>query len=195
MRNTSRDCRFCGAKKGPLGPFFNNGGEGGITHNSLRAVMTLRASPLTRLGAKCSVSRIWSNPGFSFRYTKKTPPYMEASLFIWRRRRDSNPRYAINVYSLSRGAPSATRPLLRILSLTLFDVSLWKLPGSALLDALRLALRVALVSRALLAIFDHSVSTRPLLHVSSIFYANQRARENITTETNCDICTLQIVGL
>ena len=27
--------------------------------------MTLRASPLTRLGAKCSVSRIWSNPGFS----------------------------------------------------------------------------------------------------------------------------------
>ena len=75
---------------------------------------------------------------------------MEASLFIWRRRRDSNPRYAINVYSLSRGAPSATRPLLRILSLTLFDVSLWTLPGSALLDALRLALRVALVTRALL---------------------------------------------
>ena len=71
-------------------------------------------------------------------------------MFIWRRRRDSNPRYAINVYSLSRGAPSATRPLLRILSLTPFDVSLWTLPGSALLDALRLALRVALVTRALL---------------------------------------------
>ena len=33
---------------------------------------------------------------------------------LWRRRRDSNPRYAINVYSLSRGAPSATRPLLQI---------------------------------------------------------------------------------
>ena len=33
----------------------------------------------------------------------------------WRRRRDSNPRYAINVYALSRGAPSAARPLLRIL--------------------------------------------------------------------------------
>ena len=71
-------------------------------------------------------------------------------MFIWRRRRDSNPRYAINVYSLSRGAPSATRPLLRILLLTPFDVSLWTLPGSALLDALRLALRVALVTRALL---------------------------------------------
>ena len=32
----------------------------------------------------------------------------------WRRRRDSNPRYAINVYALSRGAPSAARPLLRM---------------------------------------------------------------------------------
>ena len=52
-------------KKGPPGPSFNNGGEGGITQNSLRAVLTLWASPLTRLGAKCSVSRIWSNPGFS----------------------------------------------------------------------------------------------------------------------------------
>ena len=68
----------------------------------------------------------------------------------WRRRRDSNPRYAINVYSLSRGAPSATRPLLRILSLIPFGTSLWTLPGSALLDAMRLALRVALVTRALL---------------------------------------------
>lgn len=28
----------------------------------------------------------------------------------WRRGWDSNPRYAVNVYSLSRGAPSATRP-------------------------------------------------------------------------------------
>ena len=30
----------------------------------------------------------------------------------WRRRRDSNPRYPFEVYSLSRGAPSATRPRL-----------------------------------------------------------------------------------
>ena len=29
---------------------------------------------------------------------------------MWRRERDSNPRYAINVYTLSRRAPSATRP-------------------------------------------------------------------------------------
>ena len=37
----------------------------------------------------------------------------------WRRERDSNPRYAINVYTLSRGAPSATRPPLRFLKLVL----------------------------------------------------------------------------
>ena len=38
------------------------------------------------------------------------------SLFLmdkWRRGRDSNPRWAFNPYSLSRGAPSATRPPLR----------------------------------------------------------------------------------
>ena len=33
---------------------------------------------------------------------------------IWRRERDSNPRYAINVYTLSRRAPSATQPSLQI---------------------------------------------------------------------------------
>ena len=32
---------------------------------------------------------------------------------FWRRERDSNPRYAINVYSLSRGALSTTQPSLR----------------------------------------------------------------------------------
>ena len=37
---------------------------------------------------------------------------MSPFLFVWRRERDSNPRYAFNVYSLSRGAPSAARPSL-----------------------------------------------------------------------------------
>ena len=37
-------------------------------------------------------------------------------LYIWRRERDSNPRYAINVYTLSRRAPSATQPSLQIVS-------------------------------------------------------------------------------
>ena len=45
----------------------------------------------------------------------------DAGLFcIWRRERDSNPRYAINVYTLSRRAPSATRTPLRKLDYHLF---------------------------------------------------------------------------
>ena len=35
--------------------------------------------------------------------------------FIWRRERDSNPRRAFDPYTLSRGAPSTTRPSLRLL--------------------------------------------------------------------------------
>ena len=49
------------------------------------------------------------------RINKKAPAnYAGAFLFIWRRERDSNPRYAINVYTLSRRAPSATQPSLQI---------------------------------------------------------------------------------
>jgi hypothetical protein len=36
---------------------------------------------------------------------------------FWRRERDSNPRWAFGPYSLSRGAPSATRPSLHIVKL------------------------------------------------------------------------------
>ncbi len=43
-------------------------------------------------------------------------PSCDGSL-IWRRERDSNPRYAVSVYTLSRRAPSATRPSLRSLLL------------------------------------------------------------------------------
>ena len=43
--------------------------------------------------------------------------YRQSKLFVyidnWRRDRDSNPGYAINVYSLSRGALSTTQPSLR----------------------------------------------------------------------------------
>ena len=35
------------------------------------------------------------------------------AIYIWRRERDSNPRY-VAVYTLSRRAPSATRPPLQI---------------------------------------------------------------------------------
>src|SRR6266478_680939 len=36
------------------------------------------------------------------------------STCIWRRERDSNPRRAFDPYTLSRGAPSTTRPSLRL---------------------------------------------------------------------------------
>jgi hypothetical protein len=39
---------------------------------------------------------------------------------IWRRERDSNPRRAFDPYTLSRGAPSTTRPSLRVGSKTLY---------------------------------------------------------------------------
>ena len=48
-------------KKDPNRSFLDFGGEGGITQNSLRAVLTLRASPPKRLGAQCSAGRIGSN--------------------------------------------------------------------------------------------------------------------------------------
>ena len=42
---------------------------------------------------------------------------------VWRRGRDSNPRWAFNPYSLSRGAPSATRPPLQ--ATQLFEAGLY----------------------------------------------------------------------
>ncbi len=41
-------------------------------------------------------------------------PVSESRVFVdWRRERDSNPRWGMSPYSLSRGAPSTTRPSLR----------------------------------------------------------------------------------
>ncbi len=45
---------------------------------------------------------------------KTKGPDKRGLLFYWRRARDSNPRYATNVYTLSRRAPSATRTALQI---------------------------------------------------------------------------------
>ncbi len=60
-----------------------------------------------------------------------------AGLRVWRRERDSNPRWAFNPYSLSRGAPSATRPPLQFITLCCAFVQwvLRPIPGSALLRA------------------------------------------------------------
>ncbi len=45
---------------------------------------------------------------------KVTMLFPEVSRTGWRRRWDSNPRYGVTVYTLSRRAPSTTRPRLRI---------------------------------------------------------------------------------
>src|SRR5690606_13500435 len=45
--------------------------------------------------------------------TKRQEPNHYLDNAIWRRGGDSNPRHPFEMYSLSRGAPSATRPPLR----------------------------------------------------------------------------------
>ena len=102
------------------------------------------------LGAKCfAFGRTYSSH-HPLRNTNKKGALWAPFLFGWRRRRDSNPRYAINVYSLSRGAPSATRPLLQILFISSRSDLPFALPGRALLGASHLALRVAAVPPAIL---------------------------------------------
>ena len=52
---------------------------------------------------------------YTLRYTASCNVYKLLILIInWRRERDSNPRYAINVYTLSRRALSTTQTPLRI---------------------------------------------------------------------------------
>ena len=58
------------------------------------------------------------------RYDPEHPEVGVPSLITnWRRGRDSNPRYAINVYTLSRRAPSATRPPLQYSLNNSFQIS------------------------------------------------------------------------
>jgi hypothetical protein len=70
-------------------------------------------SPLSELLRNSSIGP-GSNEGFSpgsFSTNNKKGP-LWGLFYCWRRRRDSNPRYAINAYTLSKRAPSATQPLL-----------------------------------------------------------------------------------
>jgi hypothetical protein len=59
-----------------------------------------------------------------FRANKKPPvdkiPFINRWYLIWRRRRDLNPRAGHPTYALSRGAPSATWVLLRIIVYTIY---------------------------------------------------------------------------
>src|SRR5215468_9312737 len=49
------------------------------------------------------------------RESHRATPKRQTFLCVWRRERDSNPRYTfLGVCSLSRGVPSTTRPSLRV---------------------------------------------------------------------------------
>ena len=77
--------------------------------------------PQSLSAAMTGLKDSWHRPGFASESLAPARPYMgdrRAGLATvpglkWRRGRDSNPRYAFDVYSLSRGAPSTTRPPLR----------------------------------------------------------------------------------
>ena len=113
--------------------------------NSPKGTLRLSASR-----QNSALRRVCRTKGFTPPSPKNAKgPLRDPSRF-WRRRRDSNPRYAINVYSLSRGAPSATRPLLQILFISSRSDLPFALPGRALLGASHLALRVAALPPALL---------------------------------------------
>jgi hypothetical protein len=68
------------------------------------------------------VEPLTDNRGFEpcFRTIHNEGGRWPPSLWIWRRERDSNPRYAIHVYTLSRRAPSTTRTSLRIFQTATF---------------------------------------------------------------------------
>ena len=90
----------------------------GLLGASLR--LTLRAP----VGREKSLRAIFSNKGsesnpLSPPSIKKAP--VRGLIYGWRRERDSNPRYAVSVYTLSRRAPSTTRTPLREFRLLVFD--------------------------------------------------------------------------
>gem|GEM_PF-4686141 len=49
--------------------------------------------------------------------------------YLWRRDRDSNPGYAINVHTLSRRAPSAARTSLRLERTIDYNIELYFCPA------------------------------------------------------------------
>ena len=69
-------------------------------------------SPLLRAAALRGRTTLLNHLGFKSLPTptkQRAVPFLTPPCSIWRRGRDSNPRYGITVYTLSRRAPSATR--------------------------------------------------------------------------------------
>ena len=97
-------CPLWNYKKPLWWGIFIIGGERGMT----QALPSPFGSPSLRLAMSRASRSAWTQRGFSPSYTNKKTPLMRG-FNIWRWERDSNPRNAINAYTLSRRAPSATR--------------------------------------------------------------------------------------
>ena len=78
--------------------------------NTLRVTTSRRRNPCAL--AVCLGTPCGENCGEKTKSTRRRLIY----LTLWRTEGDSNPRYALNVYTLSRRAPSTTRPPVRCAS-------------------------------------------------------------------------------
>ena len=96
---------YCGTAR-------HGGGEGGIDSAALRRSLTpagrRRCAAASKRASRVGRTTEGSAFAIPLRRTKKNG--LKPVFYAWRRGRDSNPRYAINVYTLSRRAPSTTRP-------------------------------------------------------------------------------------
>jgi hypothetical protein len=88
------------------------------------------APTLSRIASRCS-ARTGGSSSILHIPDKAKGPTMWSLLLYWRRGRDSNPRYGITVYTLSRRAPSTTRTPLRFFTTSLPCLTGWGVSGSA----------------------------------------------------------------
>jgi hypothetical protein len=102
--------------RGAVGPScYGYGGERGRSRTSLCS-----AAPAPPCASGFSPPIDYRGFAPCFRTIHNEGGRWPPSLWIWRRERDSNPRYAIHVYTLSRRAPSTTRTSLRIFQTATF---------------------------------------------------------------------------
>jgi hypothetical protein len=74
---------------------------------------TTRAHPTELRARMCFALSVVSSPLTELTFQTHTDNDQLSIFSVWRRERDSNPRWAFDPYTLSRGAPSTTRPSLR----------------------------------------------------------------------------------
>ncbi len=95
---------------------FTRGAHPNNTHRVLKAPRTADAGLWARrLIGPCTTKRRSSGYLIWRRGRQRCGVFrtVGTTVEVWRRERDSNPRWAFDPYALSRGAPSTTRPSLR----------------------------------------------------------------------------------